>query len=297
MALAQDRVLKLTELLENIISGLDNREILLTAQLVCRRWKELIATSPKIQAVLFFRESSKPLTRLIYAKNTIIAYVFPAFFNTAFYNGGSYCHHLKFSKISLDEICTYLYDSSVRGIWLNENASWRRMLVSQPPITAIHWHVSREDQDDPRVSLPGTIAEFKFPDGLRMGDFYDLILGTRCDHEITWPTLDDDASRIRLVDVADEDPRQWKYDQLWKAYVERAILIRQRVFEEDPKPFRSRDIFWSPSDLHKYRENLLAVKTRVVKVVGGNVSWSYETRAADMDIFLHAAQDPVLPET
>ncbi|KAG4217112.1 hypothetical protein PC116_g34407, partial [Phytophthora cactorum] len=74
--------------------------------------------------------------------------------------------------------------------WLVNNASWRGMLVSQPPIKKVHWQIWRQDQSDLRIFLPQTLVELEFPEGLRMGDYYDLILGTRGSHEIIWPYMD-----------------------------------------------------------------------------------------------------------
>ncbi|KAI1659566.1 hypothetical protein F4813DRAFT_387673 [Daldinia decipiens] len=135
------------------------------------------------------------------------------------------------------------------------------------------------------------MAEFRFPDGLRMGDLYDLILGTRCDHEITWPTLEVGYGHGR------RDLGEWEQDQALKAYGQRAILIKQVVYEEHLKALSKRESYWHPTCLHKYYRNTTALKTR--EIVNGSVTSGYKTRGTDqssaMEIFLHYARDPIPP--
>ncbi|KAI0844965.1 hypothetical protein F5Y00DRAFT_273445 [Daldinia vernicosa] len=290
-ASARDRAFAVTEILEIIFLHIDSRELFLNVQRVCKEWRATIAGSLKILTALFFRSSPKSLNWERYTKNHYVAYLWPKLFNATLFHWGSYPNHTKYSYMSLDEIRSTL-DYGMREIWLANNVSWREMLVSQPPITKIHWQVWREDEEDLREPLPGTIAEFNFPTGLRMGTYYDLILGTRGDHEITWPTLTPGHHGRR-------DLGQWEREQARWAFEQGAILIQQRVHEEPLRLTFLRDTFWDPKYLHYYYRNLTALRRREVKIVGGGVTSEYKTSGTDqasaMEIFLRYAQDPVTP--
>jgi len=54
------KVLNTTELLKAVLAELCSRDALLS-QLVCRKWKDLINTSPTLQQKLFFAVSSNTL--------------------------------------------------------------------------------------------------------------------------------------------------------------------------------------------------------------------------------------------
>ncbi|KAK6953018.1 hypothetical protein Daesc_005315 [Daldinia eschscholtzii] len=300
MSAARNRVLDINELLQEIFFWVENRDVLINVQGVCKRWQKIATRSPKLQKKLFFLRSTHPFTMSRYTKNRTVAFVVQSFFNMVFSGPERYRHHPEISCLVLDKIHTHLGDDNIRRMWLRRNASWRKMFVSQPPIKEIHWHVSREDQEDSRLRLlPAAVAVFKFPDGLRIGDFYDLILGTICRHDIRWPTMEL-WRKQRFEESGTQDQKEWQADQLWKANWNEAILIQQRVYEEDPRPLPRREIFWIPTDLRKYRQNLTSLKTREVRTVaGGGVSWSYESRgntqASAMEWFLRAAQNPVAP--
>ncbi|KAI1478963.1 hypothetical protein F4774DRAFT_410360 [Daldinia eschscholtzii] len=175
MSAARNRVLNINELLEEIFFWVENRDVLINVQGVCKRWQKIATRSPKLQKKLFFLRSTHPFTMSRYTKNRTVAFVVQSFFNMVFSGPGRYRHHPEISCLVLDKIHTHLGDDNIRRMWLRRNASWRKI----------------EDQEDTRPHLlPATVAVFKFPDGLRMGDFYDLILGTICRHYIRWPTME-----------------------------------------------------------------------------------------------------------
>ncbi|KAI0122253.1 hypothetical protein F4814DRAFT_203605 [Daldinia grandis] len=292
---ARNRALNIPEILETILWGMEDRDVLINAQRVSKRWQATIMGSPKIQASLFLRGIPRSLNAERYTKNHLVAYFWPKLFNATLFPYGSYPGHTKSSFMTLDEIRTSL-DYGIREVWLVENASWRQMLVSQPPITKIHWQVRREDLEDPQVPLPSTVAEFNFPDGLRMGDYYDLVLGTRCYHEIIWPNAGPGYGR-RDYRNNDNPAEQWEHDEMRRAYGQRAILIRQRVHEESLGLYFKRHSFWNQANLHVYHRNLTSLKKLELEMVNGNVVWKYKTHGTDqssaMEIFLRDAQDPV----
>ncbi|KAJ4117537.1 hypothetical protein NW768_010900 [Fusarium equiseti] len=56
----------------------------------------------------------------------------------------------------------------VHKAFVRHGASWRRMLVTQPPITAIGYQIQINGQQEDQKAI-------LFPDGLRMGDLYDMV--------------------------------------------------------------------------------------------------------------------------
>ncbi|KAI1469374.1 uncharacterized protein F4812DRAFT_327351 [Daldinia caldariorum] len=250
--------------------------------------------SPRLQTKLFFRKSPKPLTGQRYTKNHTIAFFIPPFFNMA--SNESELHHSGTTNLSLGRIRSLFHDEDMRRTWLTRNASWRKMFVSQPPIEEIHWKVTREDQPEPGGRMwPEKTALFKFPDGLRMGAFYDLILGTTSRYHITWPSLECHRESFEHSDPPSET--EWKVYQVnTKKYRRNAILIHQYVFMDDRPEYQQREMFWNPTDLRKYRQNLATVKSLVWKeVAGGGMKWTYESHGNDaeaMECFLRATQEP-----
>ncbi|KAI1808617.1 hypothetical protein F4811DRAFT_500049 [Daldinia bambusicola] len=236
---------------------------------------------------------------LRYTINHTVALVIPLFFKM--FRGQAGLHFLRANTLSLSEIRSLFPDQDMRRRWLTRNASWRNMFVSQPPIQEIHWHLRRqnhprrEDQPEPESGpLPATIAVFKFPDGLRMGDFYDLVLGTISKCRITWPSLEYRPGSF--MDWDSQDPDTWDIDQLNKAFRAHAILIQKYVLLHDPPEYEQRDMFWNPTNLRKYHQNLVVVALRAWRqTAGGDVEWSYVSQgndAAAMELFLGEAQEP-----
>ena len=114
----RDYVLRITELLELILLQLDMRTLLIS-QRVCRKWNSLIRTSSNIQETLFFKPvipGSVPTK----VQNPLLAEVFPPFF-------------IKMKgRISMNSFDMVKHPEKQRA-YLRPEASWRRMLVQQPP--------------------------------------------------------------------------------------------------------------------------------------------------------------------
>lgn len=166
-----ERVLAIDELLELILSHLDMRTLLL-AQRVSRRFQSLI-TSPRLQAALFFRPTpqriqkgfadiTKRSCKYIY-KNDLLAWAFPAFYQI------NVDDHYAFE---VSTFCEFPWNKSEQSTsaFRRPEASWRKMLVCDPPIAASSFHLKS-------ISMMGTDysnASFNCSDGgLRMGTLYD----------------------------------------------------------------------------------------------------------------------------
>ncbi|KAJ5389690.1 uncharacterized protein N7496_000758 [Penicillium cataractarum] len=118
-------VLTTPEILEMILLHTDMRTLLTSAQRVCRDWLNLIAKSPSIQKALFFTPikdsewGTKEKTI-----NPLLAESFPPIFPP---KDGSRSHKFDFSDLK------WTQDPSSMTRFIRKDASWRKMLVQQPP--------------------------------------------------------------------------------------------------------------------------------------------------------------------
>ncbi|PYI11377.1 hypothetical protein BO78DRAFT_413846 [Aspergillus sclerotiicarbonarius CBS 121057] len=116
------------ELLEMILLQLDLRTLLASAQRVCRAWNGLIQESSFIQEALFLKpikkRDSNPIERTL---NPLLSETFPAIFQqneTIFPRNKE-----EFTLTNLDMI----KKPEKKAAYLRPEASWRRMLIQQPP--------------------------------------------------------------------------------------------------------------------------------------------------------------------
>jgi hypothetical protein len=118
-------VLNTPEILEMILLQTDMRTLLTSAQRVCRAWLHLITESPSIQKALFFTPM-KDSDRGSDAKriNPLLAEAFPPIFPP---KEESKNHKFDFSDLE------WTKDPSSMARFVRRDASWRRMLVQQPP--------------------------------------------------------------------------------------------------------------------------------------------------------------------
>ncbi|KAF8205218.1 hypothetical protein K438DRAFT_2014700 [Mycena galopus ATCC 62051] len=159
MATAQATMLSTPELLEHTLAHLPMRHLLVVAPLVSRMW-QAITLSPTLQRALFFEPDSSATEPI---QNPMLVELFPPFFSPAgkvpwSWPGNAYeIKHMPWAKAP--------------SAFKRANASWRRMLVTQPPTqTLVVTHTSH--------TMSGNYehrAEMKDL-SLRMGMLYDLVL-------------------------------------------------------------------------------------------------------------------------
>lgn len=116
------------ELWESILSQVDLRTLLISATRVCRAWATLIRDSLGLQQLLFFA----PDTRIPSNKKThssLLLDSFPSVFFKHAKRGDDY----NFTIASWD----FIKHPEKQLAYLRPEASWRRMLVQQPPIYRI----------------------------------------------------------------------------------------------------------------------------------------------------------------
>ena len=159
MGEASHRVISTPELLEIILLQLDMRTLLTSAQLVSRTWHGLITKSSRLQKALFFLPDTNSKER---TKNPLLAELFPQWFpSQRRLLHGSQAKTIK--KLPL----AYHLDAYMRV-----GASWRRMLIHQPPIYELGLVNLCRGQGGGNVQF-GTVRR---EDGLRMDTLYDKVL-------------------------------------------------------------------------------------------------------------------------
>ncbi|KAI1820189.1 hypothetical protein F4861DRAFT_524096 [Xylaria intraflava] len=156
-----DSVFNTVELLECILFELDMRALLMI-QRVNSLWRDTIASSPRIQESLYFRPAAtqKPPIR-----NPMLLEAFPLWFLE---NANLDRQHFpkRVRLLNLERLP--ISQESRKEAFEHPGASWRRMLVQQPPIPSL----GRLEQS----VWPANSHELhfdQFPDGLRMGFLYD----------------------------------------------------------------------------------------------------------------------------
>ncbi|KAM5341227.1 hypothetical protein ACJ41O_015336 [Fusarium nematophilum] len=161
------------ELLEGILGHLDMQSLLFI-QRVCRQWRQIITESPYLQQQLYFKPIKLNGTSTERRKNPLLQQHFQQLFeNTSSVDPrASRLRPIILAKPGMS-IADMRNGRKRHKAFTRKEASWKNMLVTQPPIESIlylkeksgNWH--RYDQFIP-----------DFPQGLRMGQFYDLVFST-----------------------------------------------------------------------------------------------------------------------
>lgn len=136
-----------------ILFHTDMRTLLTSCQRVCRDWRYLITKSPSIQKALFFtpiKGSEWGAGEVVH--NSLLAESFPTIFPA---NGDQDHRDFSFSD------CAMTKDPASLDRFVREGASWRMMLVQQPPILELGlFHIDHNKGGDsaPRISIPVSLA-------------------------------------------------------------------------------------------------------------------------------------------
>ncbi|PYI00860.1 hypothetical protein BO78DRAFT_401783 [Aspergillus sclerotiicarbonarius CBS 121057] len=234
---ALDQVLSIPELLVQILGHLDVRNLLL-AQQVCRGWATQIQRSTYLQQALFLAPAAPIDESPVY--NPLLRETFPSFFpddsQSPSYlrtpgdcfppldipSGSSYPDDFPAPEAPRDH--PVVDDAARAGIfygplgpmeshprraaWWRPEASWRRMLIQQPPLphlTVLRFWANSEDRTYAVWRIPGAIndistleryagtfdwpycqnpqrEEFQVPAGVRMGLLFDYL---SCDLDLS----------------------------------------------------------------------------------------------------------------
>ncbi|OQE20983.1 hypothetical protein PENFLA_c015G01234 [Penicillium flavigenum] len=169
---AINKVMDTPEILEIILAGTDMRTLLTSAQRVCRNWASLISNSLSIQKALFFipiKDSEWGLGEKI--PNPLLTETFASFFPVKT-RPDSYKFDFR------DLVMTR--DPSTMAQFVRADASWRKMLVRQPPISDIglfHIYHAMGGDSAESASIPADkMMQESGHDGFRMERLVELLL-------------------------------------------------------------------------------------------------------------------------
>jgi hypothetical protein len=185
-----DEALRIVELLEQILLQLDMHTLLVSAQRVSKSWHIVIISSQELQRALFFQAASESDKAVSYDQkpNPLLKELFPAWFGKSPEHSPEsvskeHTHNKIYGKDGFRDLA--LRRASVahgrgQNPFLRNAASWKRMLVAQPPINRLGaiWHTSALGG-----SSLGTELKIK-EDGLRMEEFYNIVL-----QHSAWPRV------------------------------------------------------------------------------------------------------------
>ncbi|KAJ7607083.1 hypothetical protein DFH06DRAFT_1250145 [Mycena polygramma] len=174
MSTAQDAVSSTPELLERILALLPMQNLLVTAPLVSKTWQATTLT-PLLQRILFFQPDPTSISEPV--QNPLLVAKFPPPFFAQKSGDQS-----RWSWPSANSIKKLPWAAAPEA-FRRRDASWRRMLVRQPPVRSMSvvemCHAQMGDFER-RAEL--------YDLELRMGALYDLVL----------PLIDRVASSFRI---------------------------------------------------------------------------------------------------
>lgn len=153
---AAESVLKTPELLELVLAHFDQAE-LMNAQRVCRRWKDIISSSLPLRRMLYLSPTLKVDER-IPVDNAWLKSRFPDL--GIYLLQGNPKWRPKYIKALGAADFERLGDN-----FYEPNASWRDMLLTQPPVKEIvvYSHIEERSQSDKRKSRRGLFAREEEP--------------------------------------------------------------------------------------------------------------------------------------
>ncbi|KAI0551775.1 hypothetical protein F4679DRAFT_593199 [Xylaria curta] len=163
MSSAMQTVLDIPELFVLILLQCDIRTLLTGARRVSHLWCDVIDSTPAIQKALFFRPdySSKPTL------NPILVETFSLFFDGQVHDQESFDELPIGDENAMAEAFSLFFDgivtdeSSPRDAFMRKGASWRRMLVRQPPVRTMGYLNREMEGDDTLVFWKITVSDFR----------------------------------------------------------------------------------------------------------------------------------------
>ncbi|KAF2656964.1 hypothetical protein K491DRAFT_714862 [Lophiostoma macrostomum CBS 122681] len=157
--------LEIVELLEQILLHLPQRDLLL-AQRVCRRWHAVINSSKHIQQALYLLPLPTVITASQPASNPLLASAFAGYFKLLAWEEFSGTYTSTWASMLLHST-----EKRWQQRFIREEANWRRMLVTQPPVP----HVDIVDQRiAPDYEDCFAEASVHNEEGVRMGELLQL---------------------------------------------------------------------------------------------------------------------------
>ncbi|KAJ5688340.1 hypothetical protein N7536_010959 [Penicillium majusculum] len=191
---AQSHALSIPEIFELILLNLDTRTLLTKATRICHAWSHFINSSPPIQRALFFRPLDNGLNKTK-TQNPLLAETFPSIFHrSGSTNGGNTNKKNDPESDTIDDKInsklTFTTLDMVRNpqkwdAYIRPEASWRRMLVQQPPVYTLSLLRSNVGHGGQYLYIYEALGDQKEPaGGLRMDIVFEaLVFGDRWDQD------------------------------------------------------------------------------------------------------------------
>ncbi|KAJ5166048.1 hypothetical protein N7492_006344 [Penicillium capsulatum] len=154
------RALLTPELLELMLLRLDLQTLLISPQLICRAWSALIRESSAIQRMLFFEPAQDSEKR----RNSLLIDAFPSFFNEG-------------TTLTLSELGMIKHPAKTAA-YTHKEASWRRMLVQQPPVVEFPFLRSHQTRRAGGLMQPANGRALQPGQDLRMQTLFEWLLWT-----------------------------------------------------------------------------------------------------------------------
>ncbi|KAI1808616.1 hypothetical protein F4811DRAFT_569424 [Daldinia bambusicola] len=274
MGSARDHVFGVAELLGIVLSFLGNRDLLVNVQRVSKRWRDVIQASPMIQKSLFLRPTLTPWApHQVYTINCLCTAIIPVTFTILSVGGGTWRYIMPYVHLSTEARAQCWTFEFIRK-WFVDNASWRRMLVSQPPIKTVYWNISSDGQPGTRNLGRRYSIQLEFPEGLRMGEFCDFALGG---YIIEWPYMDASKEGSPFSNEIAKFYGHFEHE-------EHAIIVKQVARTNTV----GQETYPRVSDLRKYHNNIKKILVRT-RGSSGYMELAIDSASA-LELFLEAAQ-------
>lgn len=216
-------VLALPELLECIFAYFSERDLLVSIQRVCKLWHDMIARSGR----LFFTPNWTASGRR-QKQNPLLVSSFGLFFDNWMYPEGPeesrpYWRYWFGPKEFMGQdlpIANMKNGRKRHNAFVRRDASWRRMLVSQPALTSFKYEESRYSSTRGHSSSRTTIET---PEGLRMGHLYDLVFHILWDNNegynvsVIWTMAGDDDTEHAALNRVVKRPKRGRLQLIVRA--------------------------------------------------------------------------------
>ncbi|KAL3464790.1 hypothetical protein BJX64DRAFT_253794 [Aspergillus heterothallicus] len=237
--MATKKLLQIPELFELILFNLPMRDLLL-AQRVCRRWKDFILSSRRLQQRLFLltpRACPQPEASANIEINPLLQQMFPEFFihlDIPFWgtqddpDGDLSRRHRRTMEYNRNIVLKnqqWYTDSATREAVLRPEASWRRMFPSHPPprlgrFHSEHYGCQCGGGDVLKSHLNPKYEKFNCDPGARMGLIWDAVMFVMDD----FPVGDFSVSWWRRMGKGEGEGKNWTLEMLvdsehgWECY-------------------------------------------------------------------------------
>ncbi|THV54109.1 hypothetical protein BGAL_0034g00300 [Botrytis galanthina] len=161
MSTETPNLLYVPEILTKILSHLDVKTLLLS-QRVSKQWAEIIQTSPHLQECLFFKPAPPNVE---VTRNPLLAEKFPDWFYTIEEEPWNQIGHETFNELEWGS------SPGVAMAYRRSDASWRKMLLRQPPLEEMLIEYTRNDEQ----GLFFWDVKVEKKEGIRMDLAYDYM--------------------------------------------------------------------------------------------------------------------------